>query len=41
MSFIYKITNNVNNKVYIGKTAFSIEETHLKKDKKNVHYMLQ
>ena len=26
MSFIYKITNNVNNKVYIGKTAFSIEK---------------
>ena len=26
MSFIYKITNDINNKVYIGKTAFSIEK---------------
>lgn len=26
MSFIYKITNNLNNKVYIGKTNLSIEE---------------
>ena len=26
MSYIYKIINNVNNKVYIGKTAFSIQK---------------
>jgi len=26
MSFIYKITNDINDKVYIGKTAFSIEK---------------
>ena len=26
MSYIYKITNNINNKVYIGKTEFSIEK---------------
>ena len=26
MSYIYKITNDINNKVYIGKTAFSIEK---------------
>lgn len=26
MSYIYKITNDINDKVYIGKTAFSIEK---------------
>lgn len=26
MSYIYKITNDINNKVYIGKTAYSIEK---------------
>lgn len=26
MPYIYKITNNINNKVYIGKTAFSIDQ---------------
>ena len=26
MSFIYKITNDINNKVYVGKTNLSIEE---------------
>ena len=26
MAYIYKITNNINNKVYIGKTEFSIEK---------------
>lgn len=26
MPFIYKITDDVNNKVYIGKTSFSIEK---------------
>ena len=26
MSYIYKITNDINNKIYIGKTDFSIEK---------------
>ena len=26
MSYIYKITNDINNKIYIGKTAFSIQK---------------
>ena len=26
MGFIYKVTNDINEKVYIGQTAFSIEE---------------
>lgn len=26
MSFIYKITNDINNKIYIGKTSFSIQK---------------
>ena len=26
MSYIYKITNNINNKIYVGKTEFSIEK---------------
>ena len=26
MAYIYKITNDINNKVYIGKTEFSIEK---------------
>ena len=26
MAYIYKITNNINNKIYIGKTEFSIEK---------------
>lgn len=26
MSFIYKITNNINNKIYIGKTNYNIEK---------------
>ena len=33
MAYIYKITNDINNKIYIGKTNFSIEKRwkeHLK-----------
>ena len=26
MAFIYKITNNINNKIYVGKTEYSIEK---------------
>ena len=26
MGYIYKITNKINNKVYIGQTIFSLEE---------------
>lgn len=26
MGYIYKITNNINGKVYIGKTDFTVEE---------------
>ena len=39
MSFIYKITNDINNKVYVGKTAFSIEKRfkeHCKDAFKNI-----
>ena len=37
MSYIYKITNDINNKIYIGKTNFSIErrfKEHCKEAKK-------
>lgn len=37
MAFIYKITNDVNGKVYIGKTLFSVEKRwkeHFKDSKK-------
>ena len=47
MAFIYKITNDVNQKVYIGKTERSIEERFKEHCKdiyadhlKNVLYML-
>ena len=33
MGFIYKVTNDINEKIYVGQTAFSIEERwseHLK-----------
>ena len=30
MAFIYKITNDINNKVYIGETAIGIEYLWLK-----------
>ena len=33
MGYIYKITNTINNKVYIGKTIFSIEERWKKTSK--------
>ena len=26
IGYIYKITNNINNKIYIGKTTYSIEK---------------
>ena len=26
MSYIYKIINDINNKIYVGKTEFSIEK---------------
>ena len=35
MGYIYKITNNINGKVYIGKTTKTVEERwkgHLKKN---------
>lgn len=41
MSLIYKIINKINNKIYIGKTQFSIEERergHLTKLRNNKHY---
>ena len=40
MAFIYKITNDINDKVYIGKTLSSVEKRwkeHLK-DSKNRRY---
>jgi group I intron endonuclease len=43
-NFIYKVTNNVNNLVYIGMTTTSIEERkkdHLKKSKKGKSYAFQ
>ena len=36
MAYIYKITNDINNKVYIGKTIKTVEERfrqHLKRQK--------
>ena len=30
MAFIYKITNDINNKVYVGETAIGIEHRWLK-----------
>jgi group I intron endonuclease len=43
-NFIYKVTNNVNNLVYIGMTTTSIDERkkdHLKKSKKGKSYAFQ
>lgn len=43
MAYIYKITNDINNKVYIGKTVKTIEERfnqHLKKAKDKVNRYL-
>ena len=37
MGYIYKITNSINNKIYIGKTSYSVEERfkqHIKDSKK-------
>ena len=39
MAYIYKIINKKNNKIYIGKTEFSIEKRwkeHLRDSKKNL-----
>lgn len=38
MGYIYKITNDINNKVYIGKTEFDVQkrfQEHIKDSKKN------
>lgn len=47
MAYIYQITNDINQKIYIGKTEFSIEKRfkeHCKdafKDRnENVHYIM-
>lgn len=39
MAFIYKIVNDINDKIYIGQTSFSIEnrfKQHLKDSEKNL-----
>lgn len=48
MAYIYKITNDINQKVYVGKTEFSIEkrfkehcaDAFRESVTKNVHYIL-
>ncbi|MDD7913186.1 GIY-YIG nuclease family protein [Polaribacter ponticola] len=43
-NYIYKVTNNIDNKIYIGATTKSIEERkkdHLKKSKKGKSYAFQ
>ena len=46
MSYIYKITNNVNQKIYIGKTNLTVSDGKNivkilnENDMKNVHYMM-
>ena len=44
MGFIYKVTNNINQKVYIGQSVFSIEKRfkeHIRDSKKRIDLFIR